>query len=116
MISIKRIELLFYFDIMKKKFIFISLIGFFLMRTGCTKPHRVVKIVKEVTKKANKLDDVPTKKLHVKDAPTKSNTINTKEPHVIRTLCLSCNGTGKKDGIKCSSCDGDGRKIRIVRY
>ena len=90
--------------------------GLFLMETGCTKPQKVVKIVKEVTKKAKKIDDIPTKNPHIKDAPTKSNAISTKEPHVIRTICLSCNGTGKKNGIECSSCDGDGRKIRIVRY
>lgn len=29
--------------------------------------------------------------------------------------CPSCNGSGYNNGVKCSSCEGTGKKVRFVR-
>lgn len=38
-----------------------------------------------------------------------------KPPRPVPYTCPSCNGNGYRNGVKCSSCEGTGKKVRLIR-
>lgn len=98
---------------MKK--ILMLMMGFALigvpMSTNAQAAKNVAKVVKAIGTAAKK-----TKKTPVKKAPTKTTTTSSSKTYQpMQTTCINCSGKGYKNGYKCSSCDGTGKKYRVVR-
>lgn len=80
------------------------------MSANAQAAKNAAKVVKAISNAAKK-----TKKTPVKKTPTKTTTTSSKTYQPMQTTCISCNGKGYKNGYKCSSCDGTGKKYRVVR-